>query len=873
MSTFLTDAACNGHPPRSLAALRHYQRPGLTARLLRERQVARFIVAPAGFGKTALALEYAETVFGYRHVFWIDGRSPCFLRDLDRDIIGKTLLAIDPDRFLAVFEDVPLLDVDRAGLLSRSFDALLDRGCEVMATCTPLCDAFERLQHDRLKMVARDLLLNDAEIDAVRTADEKLSQPAEGLPSSQRVAGLRWASPGGTRPFIAAALQEELPVDVLFAIVVMLVLREGGVADIGAFGPGNGGTMSFLAESYLYLGIDARSDRFESFRFSVEDIAGVLDGRMDCLAACSHFPECDTLVERLADALIARSSARRACGFMGALGSLPTRAAWLANHGDDLLDASCFLPACELYDSLRGRPCVVTPALSAAQSIRLLVLGDGGGACQLARRVLADGDVSEGARVVSALVLLRGESGKARAAAFERLKTLVTGLEDDGGLIRAAGHGTFGDGVWGKPLVYVTVAYARSTVLAARVWRACRENGADHRALLVGASWILDDLVPAVVDGEPVSRNDARSADDADIVRVASFVRSRCNALSSSSCEFSTALAGVALERACESGAVDVPPPHARASLAVHRVEMGVFAQRNAYERVMRERDERRREYVLTHPDVFRVGTPAQVIGSAFEPRLTVNLFGGLEVRIGDNPVDPRCFRRQKVKTLLALLVLNRGREFSRDTLVQLLWPDSSLESARKNFYSIWSLLRRALVTPTGACPYLIRQQNGLRLDGRLLTTDVVQLESICRTLQLEHPGYGGWSSILSQVNDRFSDDLLPSECDNEYIVQRRVDYRNRFVDALVAASRRLVQAGGVQEGLWFARAALARDRTREDAYTTLMGAQLAVGQRTAALETYFACRRFLSDELGIDPSLETMNLYHRIIETEEALR
>ena len=39
--------------------------------------------------------------------------------------------------------------------------------------------------------------------------------------------------------------------------------------------------------------------------------------------------------------------------------------------------------------------------------------------------------------------------------------------------------------------------------------------------------------------------------------------------------------------------------------------------------------------------------------------------------------------------------------------------------------------------------------------------------------------------------------------------------------------------------------------------------------RRTAALETYFACRRFLTDELGIDPSLETMRLYRSIIETE----
>ena len=161
-------------------------------------------------------------------------------------------------------------------------------------------------------------------------------------------------------------------------------------------------------------------------------------------------------------------------------------------------------------------------------------------------------------------------------------------------------------------------------------------------------------------------------------------------------------------------------------------------------------------------------------------PTLTVNLFGCFEVRIGDAPVDPARFRRQKVKTLLALLVLNRGREFSRDRLVSLIWPESDLESARKNFYGIWSMLRRALTTPSGDCPYLIRQQQGLRLDARLLSSDVMRIDEVCRELLFERPGHGGWVHLFSEVSDRFSNDLMPSDSDNAAIASMRVDYRNR---------------------------------------------------------------------------------------------
>lgn len=37
--------------------------------MMLDRTVARFIVAPQGFGKTSLVCEYAESIFGFDNVF------------------------------------------------------------------------------------------------------------------------------------------------------------------------------------------------------------------------------------------------------------------------------------------------------------------------------------------------------------------------------------------------------------------------------------------------------------------------------------------------------------------------------------------------------------------------------------------------------------------------------------------------------------------------------------------------------------------------------------------------------------------------------------------------------------------------------------
>ena len=119
---------------------------------------------------------------------------------------------------------------------------------------------------------------------------------------------------------------------------------------------------------------------------------------------------------------------------------------------------------------------------------------------------------------------------------------------------------------------------------------------------------------------------------------------------------------------------------------------------------------------------------------------------------------------------------------------------------------------------------------------------------------------------------NEYSEDLLPCEDDCAMVNSLRQRYHIELVDALIAASKRLGSHGEPRGSLWFAREAVRRDGRREDAYIALMESQILSDQRTDALETYFSCRRFLSEELGIDPSLRLVELYRSVIETEQVL-
>ena len=81
--------------------------------------------------------------------------------------------------------------------------------------------------------------------------------------------------------------------------------------------------------------------------------------------------------------------------------------------------------------------------------------------------------------------------------------------------------------------------------------------------------------------------------------------------------------------------------------------------------------------------------------GGGSSSRLRVMLLGGFEVW-HDGRLQ-RGFESQKVRALLAYLLLNRGRSFSRDTLATFFWPDRDDEAARRNLRQALYNLRESL--------------------------------------------------------------------------------------------------------------------------------------------------------------------------------
>lgn len=102
---------------------------------------------------------------------------------------------------------------------------------------------------------------------------------------------------------------------------------------------------------------------------------------------------------------------------------------------------------------------------------------------------------------------------------------------------------------------------------------------------------------------------------------------------------------------------------------------------------------------------------------------------------------------------------------------------------------------------------------------------------------------------------------LLPGE-DATWVVEARTDLRRVLMRALAVLAEVWRLRGDHGLAVATARELVALDPFREASHRALMAAHAAEGDLAAAVRAHDACRRLLADELGIDPSPATHELY-----------
>lgn len=262
-------------------------------------------------------------------------------------------------------------------------------------------------------------------------------------------------------------------------------------------------------------------------------------------------------------------------------------------------------------------------------------------------------------------------------------------------------------------------------------------------------------------------------------------------------------------------------------------------------------------------------GASADAVKTETTSPVRIDLFGRCEVTRDGESVLSKGELRRKAKLVIALLVVNDGKELPRTWIERIVWPESDPACVRSSFYNLWSYIRRIL-TPSGEEPFGSRRsRDTVSFAGLNYVSDVSEVHAQCLLLNgCTDPDI--CKRALGEIERLYCGPLLPG-VQNDQIDGYRITYQNRVLDALVDGVRALIRVNELRLAQHYAEFAFGIDQTREDVVYQYMKVQQLLGQFAGAISTFVSCRRALVDRFGIDGSSRLEDLYEEILEEVSA--
>jgi DNA-binding SARP family transcriptional activator/tetratricopeptide (TPR) repeat protein len=225
-------------------------------------------------------------------------------------------------------------------------------------------------------------------------------------------------------------------------------------------------------------------------------------------------------------------------------------------------------------------------------------------------------------------------------------------------------------------------------------------------------------------------------------------------------------------------------------------------------------------------------------------PVIDITLLGRFGVTVDDEPIADGSWTRRHAAALVKVLAMAPGRRLHREQIIDLLWPDDTLDEAAPKLHKAAHFARRALDLPNSI---VLRGESVVLLPDAEPAVDVLRFEELARRALA-----AGDVTVAREALGLYGGELLPQDRYEPWAGDRREQLRLRHLDLL-----RL-------DGQWETLVEL--DEGDELAHLELMRRHAAKGDRHAALRQFERLDRALCRELGVAPGREAVALRDRLL-------
>ncbi|MGE5124630.1 MAG: AfsR/SARP family transcriptional regulator, partial [Acidobacteriaceae bacterium] len=253
---------------------------------------------------------------------------------------------------------------------------------------------------------------------------------------------------------------------------------------------------------------------------------------------------------------------------------------------------------------------------------------------------------------------------------------------------------------------------------------------------------------------------------------------------------------------------------------------------------------------------------------------LAIDVLGTLRISVDDRPITT--MESAKVRALLAYLAVEADRPHRRETLVGLLWPEYPEDSARHSLRQALFSLRSTLGDQAAKPPYLLVARETIQFNRESdYSLDLDRFNLLFSSYENELSQDGADHPVLASHLEEMAR-LYQGEFLQHFSLEDCAEYEGWLLARRESSHQRILRAhsyltnyyemrGDFQVAQRHAARQLELDPWREEAYRQLMRVLALIGERNAALSQYDTCRRVLAEELDVEPSAETRELYELI--------
>lgn len=879
--------------PQNLLPRMPIRRDKVLKKMMRNRGAIKYMYAPSGYGKSSVAYDYVDYNHNWQNVFWFNCQSACFKRDVETGELFDKMLECCETPNVVVFDDLIELRGKTKKEFTHIIGLLMDMDCDIVVTQNSICCMPTPLNFDTTFVFGVDLCISESEARAVKIYGTYEGFNFQYSTICQCPACLIFSKTGEEDLLLCPRSKNtsNLETAILFLVYT---LKSDFMFTLERFIDKDKlyEEMPIIASKYPHIGYRPETDSFETINVKKSLIADTFKPLIEDIVDASKFDTAHELIDAIMDLMCELEDVEQAYEFVETFGDIEDIKSFATHEFSHMLKNCNFSLVYNILDKIERSRITDNLIVDFYKSCLFGYIRDKNRFQELMQNIRKHEDRGSCLYVPYRLM---SYAYMFEEFSEEKLDELLQLMSDDAyqnsDLYKDASLQFDIDAcLWLTRYLKASIKSPIESLemlgeavldlnvgenIDEKIQKLTRRYNCDISGICLGYVFMCNNMLKQARLGESFEESfrDYFGEENAEYgIRLFEKITKLIVTLYDERAYIVNVpwqLVDALLRMEDLWGSYkDASECLDNISIIDVMFSVDSFSEEQAkLEKAIQNSIKRHLANGETH---LKKGGSRCVLASNYDvacKNVEISIFNRPTLSIDGKEIQLSKFSTKKGRFILALLAIANYREVHRDELIKDLFPPdrSNNRCTLSNFYSIVSQLKNEFMKH-GVDDCIIKNPLGYKINPDIVKTDYEAFDILVNDYMFNVGCTDSWEEPYSRLKDRFAYPAFDSLNGNVTIANYRMHSRDRLVDALLSATCRLIEQEDSFGALTLSRQALELDNKREDVYAALMRSQSLAEQRSQAIETFFQCKKYLSNELGVAPSKSLIDEYEKLI-------